>query len=353
MAAVGGDNFMRYIYRGEEGEIIPREATHIIILEGVTFVRAGAFAHHRNIVEVICHDKVEKIEERAFRNCPKLKRVIIKGVKIVERWAFNTCAALTDVECGRLEIIGQAAFGCCGSLRSINLPSARIVGEWAFNYCETLVDATFGSTLERFVEGGAFVKCTSLERVTIPMKDGLFTTDDMFQGCERLKHVDLVEGELHETIASLYLEEWRNDMHEEIDSINRILPDTCAGYYEDEDDEDDGEDAGVKALAIRRWIRSVLRKIVRYQAEHQNLLNVAETTLILTLALPHDIVNRSVLPFLELPSHTFELAEGGDEDEDEDSYSEGSSSEGEESELEEEVNDDDEASSKRRRIEIE
>eukprot|EP00985_Skeletonema_marinoi_P002561 scaffold1057_cov203-Skeletonema_marinoi.AAC.9 len=52
------------------------------------------------------------------------------------------------------------------------------------------------------------------------------------EGCANLKHADLVEGEVHETIAALLLEEWRNDMNEEINSINHILPDTPAGDYE-------------------------------------------------------------------------------------------------------------------------
>ena len=70
---------MRYIYRGEEGEIIPDGATHITVAEDVTFVRARAFWHHPNIVEVICHENVEKIEVEAFEDCPSLKRVIMPG----------------------------------------------------------------------------------------------------------------------------------------------------------------------------------------------------------------------------------------------------------------------------------
>mmetsp|Transcript_26763 Transcript_26763/g.53517 ORF Transcript_26763/g.53517 Transcript_26763/m.53517 type:complete len:126 (+) Transcript_26763:2-379(+) len=125
----------------------------------------------------------------------------------------------------------------------------------------------------------------------------MITHDDIFQECENLKQVDLVEGPIHETIAALQLEEWRNDMNEEIGSINQILPTVSAGdgyNYVGEFDE------GEKAQAVRTWIRSVLRKIVHYQAEHQRLLDEqVETTL--QLALPQDIVMNNVLPFLELP----------------------------------------------------
>jgi len=87
-------------------------------------------------------------------------------------------------------------------------------------------------------------------------------------------------------------------MNEEINSINQILPTASAGGgYEG--------DHGEKARAIRTWIRSVLRKIVHYQAEHQRLLD-EEVATTLQLVLPQDIVSNNVLPFLELPSYTFE-----------------------------------------------
>mmetsp|Transcript_32338 Transcript_32338/g.48824 ORF Transcript_32338/g.48824 Transcript_32338/m.48824 type:complete len:93 (-) Transcript_32338:338-616(-) len=89
-------------------------------------------------------------------------------------------------------------------------------------------------------------------------------------------------------------------MNEEIDSINQILSTTPAGVYNDEE----GVVEGGKAQVIRGWIRSVLGKIIQYKAHHQSLLNEAATTL--QLASPNDVVLENVLPFLELPSYTFE-----------------------------------------------
>ena len=318
-----------YIYRGEEGEIIPRDATHILVDKDCTLVRAEAFYQHPNIIEVFCSMNVEKIEECAFYECPSLRRVIMPGVQNIEVEAFYYCEALTDVECDKLEIIGHGVFKECESLRSINLPSIRIAEEYAFSRCEALSDVKFGSKLER-IEGHAFFKCTSLERITIPLRDGIITADDTFQACENLLQVDLIdEGELHETIAALHLEEWRNELKEEIDSINRILPTTNAGFYDDFSAWDD-EGTSVKgqtARAIRTWIRSVLGKIIDYQTEHNSILDDAATTL--QLALPNDIVMNNIVPLLDLPSHSFEV----EDEEDEDNQS---SSEGEESEMEEE-----------------
>ncbi len=305
MTARGDSYFMTYVYRGEYGERIPRGATHIIVREDVTVIHAYAFTGHPNIVEVICHDKVEKIRGMAFRCCPLLRRVIMPGVKIVELWAFRDCIALEDVECGQLEIIYKEAFNFCTLLRSINLPSARIVQEAAFFGCTALTDVKFGSKLERFEEL-AFSRCTSLERITIPLKDGMITDDAVFTMCSSLAHVDLVEGELlRENVAALHLEEWRNDIYKQIAAINQTLPHVNPGDIVKAGDDWEYDDAGEKAAVIRDWIRSVLSKINEYKVEHRRVLD-EDVAPKLQHVLPQDIVRISVLPFLELPPNAFE-----------------------------------------------
>eukprot|EP00985_Skeletonema_marinoi_P004618 scaffold2006_cov77-Skeletonema_marinoi.AAC.3 len=287
-----------YIYNGRDA--VPRHVTRVRIDESVSVIPAWAFDEHPNIEEVVFHKGVEKVEAGAFSYCPFLRRVIMPGVKEVEECAFWNCAALTDVECGKLEVIGGCVFSENGSLTSVDLPSIKIVMADAFASCTALVNVNFGAKLES-IRSGTFNGCTSLERITLPLKDNIMITDDnVFRGCENLKHVDLVEGAiLHTTIDALLLENRQNDMYREIDAINQILSTTPSG------DATHGGDDGGKAEAIRMWIRSVLHKIVHYKAEHCRLLNndVATT---LKLALPNDIVFRNVLPFLELPSYTFQ-----------------------------------------------
>eukprot|EP00984_Skeletonema_dohrnii_P022512 scaffold11639_cov78-Skeletonema_dohrnii-CCMP3373.AAC.2 len=284
-----------YIYYGRDGEVIPRNVTRVRIDESLTVIPANAFRGNPSIKEVECHDRVKTVKEWAFAGCPSLRRVIMPGVEVVEGHAFYYCKALEDVEGDKLEMIEERAFNCCYSLRSINLPSAKIVEGGALSNCTPLTNVKFGKELESIGEM-AFHRCTSLERITIPLKDGINAADNIFQMCEKLEHVDLVEGAvLRDTIAALLLEEWRNDMDVEIGVINQSLPTAPAG---------DDFDQGGKARAIRMWISSVLHKIVQYKAEHRRLLNEAAT--ILQHALPNDMVNENVLPFLELPSYTFE-----------------------------------------------
>jgi hypothetical protein len=190
------------------------------------------------------------------------------------------------------------------------LPSIKIVEEGAFEYCTGLTDVKFGDKLER-IEGRAFRNCESLGRIAIPLSNHIIEIDDdddyyyhdVFTGCENLKHLDLVGG-VHETIAALPVDDWRNDMNAAIDAINQILPNTPAVAFW-------GEKGG-KGRAVKRWIRSVLCKIVDYKQRHCSMLTEATTTLVNELALlPQDIVMNNVLPFLKLPSFTFEVEEQG------------------------------------------
>ena len=283
-----------YIFTGRDA--VPRHVTHILIDRSLKFIPVQAFYGHPSIQEVECHHGVEKIEREAFCKCSSLRRVIMQGVKVVEKYAFDCCRALTSIECDKLEIIEDGAFHMC-AMRSVDLPSIKIVGNHTFESCKKLTSANFGEELQS-IRGWAFKNCISLERITIPLKDGLIGDDYTFLECRNLNRVDLIGG-VHETITALLLEEWKNDMNKEINAINqnllyadaggRVIPNSSGQI-----------DPGGKARVIRTWIRSLLRKTAHYKAEHCRCLNVAAATL--ELVLPNDIVFKNVIPFLELPS---------------------------------------------------
>eukprot|EP00573_Skeletonema_grethae_P000518 CAMPEP_0201689166 /NCGR_PEP_ID=MMETSP0578-20130828/2794_1 /ASSEMBLY_ACC=CAM_ASM_000663 /TAXON_ID=267565 /ORGANISM="Skeletonema grethea, Strain CCMP 1804" /LENGTH=74 /DNA_ID=CAMNT_0048173711 /DNA_START=23 /DNA_END=244 /DNA_ORIENTATION=+ len=71
------------------------------------------------------------------------------GVTLVEREAFESCTALTDIECDKLIKFHEGAFRDCPSLRSINLPSIKVAKGYAFCDCTSLTDAKFGNKLRR------------------------------------------------------------------------------------------------------------------------------------------------------------------------------------------------------------
>ena len=266
MAADGDDIF---VYLGGDQEV-PMHITHAVIDPSVNIVRRGAFEGRRQLVSVIFHDGLEIVEEYAFLDCVSLREIKLLGVREIRDEAFRCCYALSDVEFGdRLEIIGMGAFTCC-SLSSIKMPSVRTVQFEAFRSCTKLFEAEFGIDLET-IGVNSFIFCDNLERVAIPLKYDLFSPDpieqqyNQFDDCRNLRVVELVGAEgIHNTISSLLIESWKDEMNDEIDRINQELPDTPSRD---------------KANSIRLWIRSVIDGMDHYKAEHNRLLNEHMTQL--------------------------------------------------------------------------
>jgi hypothetical protein len=249
------------VYTGGE-QRVPRDVKRVRIAENVDTIPRLVFDQCQQLTEVEGHNRLRKIEEYAFCECPRLKRVKkMQGVVEMKGGAFYNCSALSDVDFEKLEIIGQGAFYDCKLLRSINLPSVRMIGQGAFMSCNALTDAVFCPDLER-IEALAFLD-TALRRIVIPLKDNLIVESNAFSNLSR---VDALDGGIHETISSLHLESWRNKMQEEIDRINQTLPNTRSA-----------------ATAIQQWIGSVLQTMEHYKTEHKMLVKEAMTLLELAL----------------------------------------------------------------------
>ena len=266
-----GDDDDIFVYLGGEQEV-PDEITHAIIDPSVNIVRTGAFVDRQHLVSVIFHAGVEVVEYEAFCGCYSLSgRIKLLGVREIRQRAFHRCLTLSSVEFGgRLETIGMEAFCGCHLLRSIKLPSVRNVQDWAFVNCDDLNDVEFGINLET-IGIGSFNNCPSLQRIVIPLKIGLFSPDPIeqrytqFDDCHNLATVDLVGAEgKHNTISSLLLESWKDEMNQEIDRINQELPNIPSREKTD---------------FIRLWIRSVINGMEHYKAEHRRLLKEHMTLL--------------------------------------------------------------------------
>ena len=79
---------------------------------------------------------------------------------------------------------------------------------------------------------------------------------------ENSNHVDLIEGPLHQTVASLQLEKWRNGMNEEIDSIAQILGSADAGQHDSIENYREREK--VKAKVLGKSITACWKKLLRH-----------------------------------------------------------------------------------------
>ena len=254
-----------FVYIGGEQQV-PERVRRARIHKSVKIVRARAFYNRQNLIYVEFHDEIEIIEEEAFYNCQCLRGPIkLLGVRIIKEKAFYNCGCRTGVEFGdKLETIEELAFHFCASLENIKMTSVRTIGEGAFYYCWYLSDVECGEAL-RTLQGNAFYGCQKLKRIALPLK-GDIVEDCVFDGCSKLERVDLVGG-IHKTVASLHMENWRNEMNIEINRINQVLPTIREG----------------KTAAIQLWMRTVSNRLDHYKGEHLNMLKEATTLLELVL----------------------------------------------------------------------
>ena len=262
MAAEAQGDDEIFVYMGGNQQV-PDGVRRARIHKSVKIVLRRAFYYRRQLISVEFHDGVEVIEEEAFDGC-RLRSIKLLGVKIIKKLAFIQCYHLTDVEFGdKLETIGQSAFNKT-VLRKIRMPFVRTIERMAFYGCTKLSDVEFDEELET-LQQSAFHYCPDLERVALPLKDGMIE-DRVFDGCPMLTAVDLVGG-VHKTVASLHLESWRNVMNNEINRINQTLSTITLE----------------KTPEIRQWMETVIRRLDHYKAEHHKVLKEATTLLELAL----------------------------------------------------------------------
>lgn len=100
----------------------------------------------------------------------------------------------------------------------------------------------------------------------MPLKNGIFE-DEAVYGCEKLTTINII-GSIHKTINYLSLESWRNEIHDEIDRVNRVLPDA---------------DQKEKTHIIQQWMKSVIGVVEYCKNEHHNLIHEAMIQLDLAL----------------------------------------------------------------------
>eukprot|EP00986_Skeletonema_menzelii_P002459 scaffold660_cov71-Skeletonema_menzelii.AAC.1 len=266
MAEAQGDEEEIFVYMGGD-QRVPDGVRRARIHKSVKIVPKRAFFNCRQqLIYVEFHDDIEIIEKNAFRGCRLLRSIKLLGVKIVKKFAF--CGTgVTDVEFGdKLETIEHYAFNSCRALKNIKMPTVRTIGDFAFSFCSELSDVEFGEELET-LQRGAFHTCPKLKRIALPLKGDNMIGDYVFGECPMLTTIDVVGG-IHNTVASLHMESWRNKMMGHINRINEVLPNT---------------DIYSTTEAIQRWIESVIHRLDHYKAEHQKLLKEATTLLELAL----------------------------------------------------------------------
>ena len=251
-----------FVYTGGQA---PYNVRHVRVDESIDAIADEAFWNNPYLEKIEMHNRVGRVGYQAFRNCPALKGIKLPGVEVIEYGAFADCG-LEYVEFGdKLRTIEECAFYNCTSIESVKFASPLRVGKYAFEDCEKLTEVELPEEVKG-VECGAFEFCPSLERISMPLKDGIFE-DEAVYCCEKLTTINII-GSIHKTINYLSLESWRNEIHDEIDRVNRVLPDA---------------DQKEKTHIIQQWMKSVIGVVEYCKNEHHNLIHEAMIQLDLAL----------------------------------------------------------------------
>jgi len=238
---IGGATYSDGFWDGEGAFMGNRVITSVIIPEGVTIIRAGAFGSRfgwfggcDNLTQVTLPSTLRIIERGAFQAAKSLRAIVIpEGVTEIGPDAFQSCSSLASVTLpNSLVKLGAYAFGDgfssggptkdspiftsitlppnltkieegtfrnCSRLRSIVIPEGviEITGgnEWgiggedgpgAFNGCIALTSVTLPSTITR-IGKDTFYGCSSLTTVIVPdTVEKIEGIGNAFGNCPRL-----------------------------------------------------------------------------------------------------------------------------------------------------------------------
>ncbi len=156
-------SYAKYLYLNDQ------LIENLIIPDGVTSIKKGAFHSCKNIKSLTIPSSVKTIEDDAYSDCEELSSIsFANGLQKIGASAFFNCSSLSSIDIPYgVTSIGKSAFSYCRKLASVNLPlSLYSMGENAFSYCNSLEYINIPD-IENFAME-EFYDCTSLKTVTIP-----------------------------------------------------------------------------------------------------------------------------------------------------------------------------------------
>lgn len=180
---------------GDGTNCVDPDVESIILPEGLTVIKQGAFAGCTGLTEITIPSTVTEINTRAFSSCSNLKSVtFFKGKDLkIGGGAFENCTSLTRVNLSStVTSIGEHAFNGCSKLNSINLPSGlTTISNCLFYGCSSLTSITIPESVTS-IDNSAFYNCTGLKSVTIG--SGVTNLNSYaFLGCSSLESIIVAE----------------------------------------------------------------------------------------------------------------------------------------------------------------
>lgn len=161
-----------YTYAGGNIFMGCRNLRTIIVPEGVTTIKGGAFYQLTTMTNITLPSTLNSIETHAFYNCTALDSITIpEGVTT----------------------IGEGAFWECNNMKSLRLPKSLIsIKSTAFAHCRSLTTVEIPANASS-VESAAFRACTGLKTIITSSATGVYG-GNIFEYCTNIKNIIIPEG---------------------------------------------------------------------------------------------------------------------------------------------------------------
>lgn len=175
--------------------------------KGVTEIGDNAFEGCEELIEIILPETLTKIGKSAFKGCLKLKKIQIpNGIQVIDVSVFENCPELETVIIPEsVRVIGDSAFKGCKKIKILragdeieqvtHIPeNVEKIGISAFEGCESITRLAIPEIKGEIPNlNRTFKDCTGLE--TIEIADGCRSIgEDMFKGCTSLKSICLPDS---------------------------------------------------------------------------------------------------------------------------------------------------------------
>nr|DAL55606.1 MAG TPA_asm: leucine-rich repeat protein [Caudoviricetes sp.] len=141
-------------------------------------------------LEEYSNDKVTELDEKAFSDQVKLKKINCPSLNSIGTYCFYNCTSLIDAgDMSNVTTIRNYAFYNCSSLTSLSFSNAvnggeeGKIGEYVFSKCSNLITIDLPKAKE--IDSSCFSYCSSLKEVFFPLMTGKIS-DNLFSFCYSL-----------------------------------------------------------------------------------------------------------------------------------------------------------------------
>jgi len=178
-----------FLYTGSE--TIPKDVAIVNFHCSVVGVEAQTFRECTKLKEIVLNSEfqLQTIGRCAFNECTSLERINISSmITKINNHTFKECTQLREVVLNEgLQKIEWYAFAGCHSLQSITIPSTVTdIDEGAFYRCSGLKNVILNEGLKKIADG-AFISC-KLETIKLPSSLAVIG-NAVFMSCTKLREV--------------------------------------------------------------------------------------------------------------------------------------------------------------------